>query len=47
MHPSQQAHHAYTYVLEVNESSVQVDIRLDFSESRNVHIEDDENVIKE
>ena len=41
-----QAHHIYTYNLEVNEA-VQVDIRLDFGNSQNVEVQDDENVIDE
>ena len=41
-----QAHHLYTYNLEVKEA-VQVDIRLDFSGSKNVEVQDDENVIEE
>lgn len=41
-----QAHHVYTYSLEANET-VQVDIRLDFKNSTNVEVQDDENVIDE
>ena len=41
-----QAHHIYTYNLEVNEA-VQVDIRLDFGNSQNVEVQDDENVLDE
>ena len=42
----EQAHHIYTYNLEVNDI-VQVDIRLDFSNSSNIEVQDEENVLDE
>ena len=41
-----QAHHIYTYNIEVKEA-VQVDLRLDFNNSKNIEVQDDENVITE
>lgn len=39
------AHHIYTYTLEVTDTTVQVDIRLDFVDSQNIEVVDDENVL--
>ena len=41
------AHHVYTYTLEVSEPAIQVDIRLDFGDSQNIEVVDDENVLRE
>lgn len=41
------AHHIYTYTLEVTDTTVQVDIRLDFADSQNIEVVDDENVLQE
>ena len=41
------AHHIYTYTLEVTDPVIQVDIRLDFGDSTNIEVVDDENVLKE
>ena len=41
------AHHFYTYTLEVSEPAIQVDIRLDFGDSENIEVVDDDNVLKE
>ena len=41
-----QAHHIYTYNIEVKEA-VQVDVRLDFNNSKNIEVQDDDNVIIE
>lgn len=42
-----EAHHIYSYTLEVNEPLITVDIRLDFGESENIEVIDDDNVLKE
>ena len=41
------AHHIYMYTLEVTDPTIQVDIRLDFGESANIEVIDDENVLRE
>ena len=45
--PADEAHHIYTYTLEVSDPVIQVDIRLDFADSQNVEVVDDENVLRE
>lgn len=35
------------YTLEVTDPTIQVDIRLDFGESENIEVIDDENVLRE
>ena len=41
------AHHIYTYTLEVTDPTIQVDIRLDFADSENIEVVEDENVLME